>query len=189
MSFSSALVTDENVAYFRGLVNIFVGRPTKIRKLFSSASTQTKMLCIFVGLSPADEHTSFIFVGLSPVDENKRLTPLFSSASVRPTKIEAVNRTSRPHRTFSLSRSSILASAAARSRRAAPRHAKPPPHAAPTPSSRPTSWPPPPLPRPRHTEPRATRRATPSRLPMSRPLRAAVPRRGPLHRCHGNGFT
>jgi hypothetical protein len=74
MLFSSALVTDENVAYFRGLVNIFVGRPMKIRKLFSSASGPTKMLCIFVGLSLADENKSFIFVGLSPADENKRLT-------------------------------------------------------------------------------------------------------------------
>jgi hypothetical protein len=72
--FSSALVTDENVDYFRGPGNIFVGRPTKIRKLFSSASTPTKILCMFVGLSPADENTSFIFVGLSPADENKRLT-------------------------------------------------------------------------------------------------------------------
>jgi hypothetical protein len=32
------LATDENEAYFRGPSNIFVGRPTKIRKLFSSAS-------------------------------------------------------------------------------------------------------------------------------------------------------
>jgi hypothetical protein len=30
MLFSSALVTDENVSYFRGPVNIFVGRLTKI---------------------------------------------------------------------------------------------------------------------------------------------------------------
>jgi hypothetical protein len=60
--FSSALVTNENVAYFRG------------QAIFSSASTPTKMLFIFVGLSPADENTSFIFVGLSPADENKRLT-------------------------------------------------------------------------------------------------------------------
>jgi hypothetical protein len=29
-------------------------------------------LCMFVGLSPVDENTSFIFVGLSPADENKR---------------------------------------------------------------------------------------------------------------------
>jgi hypothetical protein len=70
MLFSSALVTDKNVDYFRGPDNIFVG----IRKLYSSASTPTKMLCIFVGLSPADENTSFIFVGLGPADENKRLT-------------------------------------------------------------------------------------------------------------------
>jgi hypothetical protein len=88
MLFSSALVTDENVHYFRGPSHIFVGRPTKIQKLFSSASAPTKILFIFVGLSPADkntsfmfvglsptdEHTSFIFVGLSPADENKRLT-------------------------------------------------------------------------------------------------------------------
>jgi hypothetical protein len=58
MLFSSALVTDENVAYFRGPVNIFVGRPTRIRKLFSSASRPTKMWYIFVGLSPADENKS-----------------------------------------------------------------------------------------------------------------------------------
>jgi hypothetical protein len=32
------LVTDENVEYFRGPGNIFVGSSTKIRKLFSSAS-------------------------------------------------------------------------------------------------------------------------------------------------------
>jgi hypothetical protein len=32
------LVTDENVEYFRGPGNMFIGRPTKIRKLFSSAS-------------------------------------------------------------------------------------------------------------------------------------------------------
>jgi hypothetical protein len=32
------LVTDENVAYFRGPVNSFVGRPTNIGNLFSSAS-------------------------------------------------------------------------------------------------------------------------------------------------------
>jgi hypothetical protein len=77
MLFSSALVTDENVAYFHGPDNISVGRPTKIRKLFSSASTPTKMLCIFGGLSPADENTSFIFVSLSPADENKHLTGLY----------------------------------------------------------------------------------------------------------------
>jgi hypothetical protein len=56
MLFSSALVTDENVAYFHGPVNIFVGRPTKIRKLFSSALGPTKMWPIFVGLRPADEN-------------------------------------------------------------------------------------------------------------------------------------
>jgi hypothetical protein len=43
------LVTDENVEYFRGPGNIFVGRPTKIRQLFSSASWPTKMWRIFVG--------------------------------------------------------------------------------------------------------------------------------------------
>jgi hypothetical protein len=74
MLFSSAIVTDENVDYFRGSGNIFVGRPTKIRKLFSSASTPTKILCIFVGLSPADENMSFIFVDLRPADGNKHLT-------------------------------------------------------------------------------------------------------------------
>jgi hypothetical protein len=52
MLFSSALVTDENVAYFRG-----------------HADENTNV--IFVGLSPADENKSFIFVGLSPTDENK----------------------------------------------------------------------------------------------------------------------
>jgi hypothetical protein len=67
-------VTDENAAYFRGSGCIFVGLPMKIRKLFSSAYKPTKIVCIFVGLRPADEHTSFIFVGHSPADENKRLT-------------------------------------------------------------------------------------------------------------------
>jgi hypothetical protein len=52
------LVTDENVAYFRGPGNICVGRPTKIRKLFSSASGPTKIWLIFVGLSPTDENKS-----------------------------------------------------------------------------------------------------------------------------------
>jgi hypothetical protein len=56
MLFSSASVTDENVVYFRGPVNIFVGRPTRIRKVFSSASGPTKMWVIFVGLSQADEN-------------------------------------------------------------------------------------------------------------------------------------
>jgi hypothetical protein len=51
MLFSSTSVTDENVVYFRGPVNIFVGRPTRIRKVFSSASGPTKMWCIFIGLS------------------------------------------------------------------------------------------------------------------------------------------
>jgi hypothetical protein len=74
MLFSSALVTDVNVDYFCGQGHIFVGRPTKIRNLFSSASTPTKIVFMFVGLSPADENTSFIFVSLSPADENKRLT-------------------------------------------------------------------------------------------------------------------
>jgi hypothetical protein len=32
------LVTDENTEYFRGPVAIFVGRPTKILNIFSSAS-------------------------------------------------------------------------------------------------------------------------------------------------------
>jgi hypothetical protein len=50
------LVIDENVAYFRGSGNIFVGRPTRIQKLFSSASGPMKMRDIFVGLSPADEN-------------------------------------------------------------------------------------------------------------------------------------
>jgi hypothetical protein len=58
MLFSSASVTDENVVYFRGPVNIFVGRPTRIRKLFSSTSGPTKMWCIFVGLNQADENKS-----------------------------------------------------------------------------------------------------------------------------------
>jgi hypothetical protein len=68
MLFSSALVTDENVAYFRGPVNIFMGRPTRIQKLFSSASGPTKMWCIFVGLSPADENRGplIVHLGLSP---------------------------------------------------------------------------------------------------------------------------
>jgi hypothetical protein len=74
MLFSSALVTDKNVDSFRGPGNIFVGRPTKIRKLFLSACTPTKILPMFVGLSQADENTSFIFVSLSPTDKNKRLT-------------------------------------------------------------------------------------------------------------------
>jgi hypothetical protein len=50
-------VTDENVAYFRGPGYIFVGRPTKIRKLFSWASGPTKMWRIFVGLTEADENS------------------------------------------------------------------------------------------------------------------------------------
>jgi hypothetical protein len=41
--FSWASVTDEYVVYFCGPVNIFVGRPTGIRKIFSSASRPTKM--------------------------------------------------------------------------------------------------------------------------------------------------
>jgi hypothetical protein len=48
------LVTDENVAYFRGPGNIFVGRPMKILKLFSSASGPTKMWRSFVGRTEAD---------------------------------------------------------------------------------------------------------------------------------------
>jgi hypothetical protein len=51
------LVTDENVAYFRGPGYIFVGRPTKIRKLFSWASGPTKIWRIFVGLTQADENS------------------------------------------------------------------------------------------------------------------------------------
>jgi hypothetical protein len=51
------LVTDENVAYFRGPGYIFVGRPTKIRKLFSWASGPTKIWRIFVGLTEADENS------------------------------------------------------------------------------------------------------------------------------------
>jgi hypothetical protein len=72
--FSSALGTDENVSYFRGPVRIFVGLPTKIGTIVSSVPRPTKIRCIFVGHSPADEHKSFIFVGLLPVDENKALT-------------------------------------------------------------------------------------------------------------------
>jgi hypothetical protein len=49
--FSAARVTDENVSYFRGPAKIFVGRPTKIRKVFSSASGPTKLRDIFVGRS------------------------------------------------------------------------------------------------------------------------------------------
>jgi hypothetical protein len=51
MLFSSASVTNENVVYFCGPVNIFVGRPTRIRKVFSSASGLTKMWVIFIGRS------------------------------------------------------------------------------------------------------------------------------------------
>jgi hypothetical protein len=51
-------VTDENVEYFCGPGNIFVGRPTRIRKLFSSTLGPTKMWHIFVGLSPTDEKKS-----------------------------------------------------------------------------------------------------------------------------------
>jgi hypothetical protein len=69
MLFSSVTRADENVHYFRGPGRSFVGLPTKILKLFSSASTPTKILFMFVGFSPADEHTSFMFVGLSPTDE------------------------------------------------------------------------------------------------------------------------
>jgi hypothetical protein len=49
---------DENEAYFRGPTNIFVGRPTKIRKLFSSVPRPTKMRRIFVGRGHTDENTS-----------------------------------------------------------------------------------------------------------------------------------
>ena len=51
------LVTDENVSYFRGPGNIFVGKPMKILKLFSSASGPTKMRRIFVGPTEADENS------------------------------------------------------------------------------------------------------------------------------------
>jgi hypothetical protein len=51
MLFSSATVTDENVSYFRRPTKLFVGRPTKIRKVFSSVSGPTKMCDIFVGRS------------------------------------------------------------------------------------------------------------------------------------------
>jgi hypothetical protein len=43
------LVADEYNTYFRGPINVFVGRPTKIRKLFSSATRPTKISCILVG--------------------------------------------------------------------------------------------------------------------------------------------
>jgi hypothetical protein len=49
---------DENEAYFHGPTNIFVGRPTKIRKLFSSATKPTKMSRILVGRGQTDENTS-----------------------------------------------------------------------------------------------------------------------------------
>jgi hypothetical protein len=49
---------DENGAYFRGPTNIFVGRPTKLRKLFSSVTRPTKMRRIFVGRGHTDENTS-----------------------------------------------------------------------------------------------------------------------------------
>jgi hypothetical protein len=39
-------LADENKEYFRGPVNIFVGRPTKIQKLFSSVSRPTKIMVI-----------------------------------------------------------------------------------------------------------------------------------------------
>jgi hypothetical protein len=44
------------MAYFRGSGNIFVGRPMKILKLFSSASGPTKMWRSFVSLTEADEN-------------------------------------------------------------------------------------------------------------------------------------
>jgi hypothetical protein len=75
--FSSARVTDENVSYFRGPAKIFVGRPTKIRKLLSSASGPTKLCDIFVGRSEADENKWGIFVGRIQADENKSLTGLY----------------------------------------------------------------------------------------------------------------
>jgi hypothetical protein len=82
--FSSAFGTDENAAYFRGSGCIFVSLPTKIRKLFSSASKPTKIICIFVGLRSADAYTVFIFVGLA---RPTKIRCLFSSVSARPTKI------------------------------------------------------------------------------------------------------
>jgi hypothetical protein len=41
--------TDEYLEYFRGPGSIFVGRPTTIKKLFSSVKRPTKMWPIFVG--------------------------------------------------------------------------------------------------------------------------------------------
>jgi hypothetical protein len=52
------LVADEYNTYFRRPINIFVGRPTKIRKLFSSATRPTKISYIFVGRGQTDENTS-----------------------------------------------------------------------------------------------------------------------------------
>jgi hypothetical protein len=52
------LVTDENRAYFRGSTNIFVGRPTNIRKLFSSVMRPMKIWRIFVGQGHTDENKS-----------------------------------------------------------------------------------------------------------------------------------
>jgi hypothetical protein len=54
--------------------NIFVGRPTKIRQLFSSAFWPTKIVVVFVGRNIfVDRPTKIttIFVGLSQAHENK----------------------------------------------------------------------------------------------------------------------
>jgi hypothetical protein len=100
---------DENEAYFRGPTNIFIGRPTKIRKLFSSVPRPTKMRRIFVGRGHTDENTSLT---------------VFSSASLRPTKIEALHRRPRP----SLARfNRVFQAAAIAARPPSPRRPTPPP--------------------------------------------------------------
>jgi hypothetical protein len=77
---------DENVEYFRGPGNIFVGRPTKIRKLFSSAGPRKygsyfrrprdRQKCgvfSWAGAIPTkiSHWPTTIFVGLSEADENR----------------------------------------------------------------------------------------------------------------------
>jgi hypothetical protein len=54
------------LAYFRGPVHIVVGLPTKIGKIFSWAPKPTKISCIFVGLSEADENSGPL-IGPSPL--------------------------------------------------------------------------------------------------------------------------
>jgi hypothetical protein len=190
--FSSAFVTDKNAAYFCGSGCSFVGLPTKIRKLFSSASKPTKIVCIFVGLHSADEHTLFIFVGPSPADENKLLTATIFVGPNEADENKGRYLPSRPSLS-SLTRPLSLTHPPPQPRRAPARPLRRAPAAAPraAPSPRRAAYPRrATAPSPRRTpspialaalRALAARHATPSRLPTPRPLRTAVPRRGPLH--------